>query len=44
MKKLYTMVEEDTKGRLSYITVVGVANDLTALVGDFRNIDTNGST
>jgi len=36
-------VEEDTKGRMSYITVVGVANDLTALVGDFRNIDTNGN-
>jgi len=43
LKKLYTLVEEDTKGRLSYITVVGVANDLTALVGDFRGIDTNGN-
>jgi Ca2+-binding EF-hand superfamily protein len=43
LKKLYTLVEEDTKGRLSYITVVGVANDLTALVGDFRTIDTNGN-
>jgi len=43
LKKLYTLVEEDTKGRLSYITVVGVANDLTALVGDFRVIDTNGN-
>jgi len=28
---------------LSYITVVGVANDLTALVSDFRVIDTNGN-
>lgn len=43
LKKLYTLVEEDTKGRLSYITVVGVANDLAALVGDFRVIDTNGN-
>jgi len=43
LKKLYSLVEEDTKGRLSYITVVGVANDLTALVGDFRIIDTNGN-
>lgn len=43
LKKLYNLVEEDTKGRLSYITVVGVANDLTALVGDFRTIDTNGN-
>jgi len=43
LKKLYTLVEEDTKGRLSYITVVGVANDLTALVGDFRIIDANGN-
>jgi len=43
LKKLFTLVEEDTKGRLSYITVVGVANDLTALVGDFRTIDTNGN-
>jgi len=43
LKKLYTLVEEDTKGRLSYITVVGVANDLAALVGDFRIIDTNGN-
>jgi Ca2+-binding EF-hand superfamily protein len=43
LKKLFTLVEEDTKGRLSYITVVGVANDLTALVGDFRLIDTNGN-
>jgi len=43
LKKLYTLVENDTKGRLSYITVVGVANDLTALVGDFRLIDTNGN-
>jgi len=43
LKKLYALVEEDTKGRMSYITVVGVANDLTALVGDFRIIDTNGN-
>jgi len=43
LKKLYTLVESDTKGRLSYITVVGVANDLTALVSDFRVIDTNGN-
>jgi len=43
LKKLYNLVEEDTKGRLSYITVVGVANDLTALVGDFRSVDTNGN-
>jgi len=44
LKKLYALVEEDTKGRMSYITVVGVANDLTALVGDFRTIDTNGNS
>jgi len=43
LKKLFTLVEEDTKGRMSYITVVGVANDLSALVGDFRTIDTNGN-
>jgi len=43
LKKLFTLVEEDTKGRMSYITVVGVANDLSALVGDFRGIDTNGN-
>jgi len=43
LKKLFQLVEEDTKGRMSYITVVGVANDLTALVGDFRKIDTNGN-
>lgn len=43
LKKLFNLVEEDTKGRMSYITVVGVANDLTALVSDFRNIDTNGN-
>jgi len=43
LKKLFALVEEDTKGRLSYITVVGVANDLTALVGDFRIIDSNGN-
>jgi len=43
LKKLFALVEEDTKGRMSYITVIGVANDLTALVGDFRKIDTNGN-
>lgn len=43
LKKLFQLVEEDTKGRMSYITVVGVANDLTALVGDFRKVDTNGN-
>jgi len=43
LKKLFTLVEEDTKGRMSYITVVGVANDLAALVGDFRGIDANGN-
>jgi len=43
MKRLYTLVEEDTKGRMSYITVVGVANDLTALISDFRIIDSNGN-
>lgn len=43
LKRLFALVEEDTKGRLSYITVVGVANDLTALVSDFRVIDTNGN-
>jgi len=44
LKKLFILVEEDTKGRMSYITVVGVANDLTALIGDFRTIDTNGNS
>lgn len=43
LKKLFQLVEEDTKGRMSYITVVGVANDLTALVGDFRTVDLNGN-
>jgi Ca2+-binding EF-hand superfamily protein len=43
LKKLFSLVEEDTKGRMSYITVVGVANDLSALVGDFRSIDANGN-
>jgi len=43
LRKLYSLVEEDTKGRMSYITVVGVANDLAALVSDFRIIDTNGN-
>jgi len=43
LKKLFQIVEQDTKGRMSYITVVAVANDLAALVGDFRKIDTNGN-
>jgi Ca2+-binding EF-hand superfamily protein len=43
LKKLFQIVENDTKGRMSYITVVAVANDLVALVGDFRKIDTNGN-
>jgi len=41
LKKLFAMVENDSKGRMSYITLVAVANDLAALVGDFRVIDTN---
>jgi Ca2+-binding EF-hand superfamily protein len=43
LKKLFVMVENDTKGRLSYITLVAVSNDLAALVADFRKIDTNGN-
>lgn len=43
LKRLFSLVEADTKGRMSYITVVGVANDLTALISDFRVIDTNGN-
>jgi len=43
LKKLMAMVENDSKGRLSYITLVAVSNDLAALVGDFRKIDTNGN-
>jgi len=42
LKKLFQMVEEDKKGRLSYITLVAVSNDLAALVADFRKIDSNG--
>jgi len=43
LKKLFVMVENDSKGRMSYITLVAVANDLAALVADFRKIDTNGN-
>jgi Ca2+-binding EF-hand superfamily protein len=43
LKKLFVMVENDTKGRMSYITLVAVANDLAALVADFRKIDTNNN-
>jgi Ca2+-binding EF-hand superfamily protein len=43
LKKLFIMVEEDTKSRLSYITLVAVSNDLAALVADFRKIDTNSN-
>lgn len=43
IKKLFVMVENDTKGRLSYITLVAVSNDLAALVADFRKIDVNGN-
>jgi len=43
LKKLFQMVENDTKGRLSYITLVAVSNDLAALVADFRKIDANGN-
>jgi len=41
LKKLFVLVEEDTKSRLSYITLVAVSNDLAALVADFRKIDAN---
>jgi len=43
LKKLFQIVENDKKNRISYITVVALANDLAALVGDFRKIDTNGN-
>jgi len=43
LKKLFAMVENDTKGRLSYITLVAVSNDLAALVADFRKIDANSN-
>jgi len=43
LRKLFIMVEEDTKGRLSYISLVAVSNDLAALVADFRKIDANGN-
>jgi len=43
LKKLFQLVEKDTKGRMSYITMIAVANDLTALVGDFRAIDENSN-
>jgi len=41
IKRLFVMVENDQKGRMSYITLVAVANDLAALVADFRVIDLN---
>jgi len=43
LKNLFIMVENDTKGRLSYITLVAVSNDLAALVADFRKIDLNAN-
>jgi len=43
LKKLFVMVENDTKSRLSYITLVAVSNDLAALVADFRKIDVNNN-
>jgi len=43
LKKLFQLVEDDTKGRLSYITLVAVSNDLAALVADFRKIDLNSN-
>eukprot|EP01111_Echinosteliopsis_oligospora_P012065 TRINITY_DN40_c0_g2_i1.p1 TRINITY_DN40_c0_g2~~TRINITY_DN40_c0_g2_i1.p1 ORF type:complete len:508 (-),score=164.84 TRINITY_DN40_c0_g2_i1:45-1568(-) len=43
LKKLFELVENDTKGRMSYVTMVAVANDLAVLVADFRKIDTNNS-
>jgi len=43
LRKLFQLVEEDTRGRLSYISLVAVSNDLAALVADFRKIDTNGN-
>jgi len=41
LKKLFVLVESDSKARLSYITLVAVSNDLAALVADFRKIDLN---
>jgi Ca2+-binding EF-hand superfamily protein len=43
LKKLFALVENDSKSRLSYITLVAVSNDLAALVADFRKIDLNGN-
>jgi len=43
LKKLLILVENDTKQRMSYITMVAVSNDLAALVADFRKIDANGN-
>jgi len=43
LKKLFQLVEDDDKSRLSYITLVAVSNDLAALVADFRKIDVNGN-
>jgi len=43
LKNLFLLVENDTKSRLSYITLVAVSNDLAALVNDFRKIDANGN-
>jgi len=44
LKKLFQLVENDTKSRLSYITLVAVTNDLAALVNDFRKIDVNNDS
>jgi len=43
LRKLFELVEKDTKGRMSYVTMVAVANDLAVLVADFRKIDANSS-
>jgi len=43
LKNLFVLVEKDEKGRMSYITLVAVSNDLAALVADFRKIDTNSN-
>jgi len=43
LKKLYQLVENDKQGRMSYITLVAVTNDLVALIADFRTIDKNGN-
>lgn len=43
LRKLFELVENDTKGRMSYVTMVAVANDLAVLVADFRKIDANSS-